>query len=100
MAPVTNPRDFMFDVLLASNRLAKGVLDADLAAVRGREFYDEAYFEALRAGTWTVLERRVNDSIGAVVSVIVGAWEQAGRPPIPVEAVRKPRPVRRPPSGR
>jgi hypothetical protein len=99
IAPVTNPRDFMFDVLLASNRLSGGVLEADRAAVKGRDFYDDAYFEALRAGTWTVLERRVNDSIGAVVSVIVGAWEQAGRPTVPVDTVRKPRPVRRPPSG-
>jgi hypothetical protein len=100
IAPVTNPRDFMFDVLLASNRLAAGVLEADREAVKGRDFYDDAYFEALRAGSWSVLERRVNDSIAAVVSVIVGAWEQAGRPDIPLETARKPRTVRRPPSGR
>jgi hypothetical protein len=99
IAPVTNPRDFMFDVLLASNRLAAGVLEADRTAVQGRDFYDDAYFEAFRAGSWSALERRVNDSIAAVVSVIVGAWEQAGRPPIPPETVRTPRAVRRPPSG-
>ena len=94
--PVTNPRDFMFETLLASNRLAPRVLDADRAAVAGRDFYDDAYFEALRAGAWGTLEQRVNDSITAVVSVIVGAWEQAGRPAVPAEMARQPRPVRRP----
>ena len=37
---------FMFDVLLASNRLAAGVLAADRKAAAGREFYDDGYFEA------------------------------------------------------
>ena len=44
--PVPDLREFMFQVLLASNRLADGVLAADRKAVAGREFYDDAYFEA------------------------------------------------------
>jgi hypothetical protein len=95
--PVTNPRDFMFDVLLASNRLAAGVLASDAEAAKGRDLYDDAYFEALRRGSWPALEQRLNESIGAVVSVIVGAWEQAGGPRVPTEFGRTPRPVRRPP---
>mgnify|MGYP001351669248 CR=1 FL=1 len=53
-------------------------------------------FEALAAGTLGTLERRLNDSISSVASFIVGAWEAAGKPAIPKEASRTPRPIRRP----
>lgn len=93
---VTNPRDYMFEVLLASNRAAANVFESDLAATAGREFYDEGYFEAFGKGTLPTLERQLNASITAVASMIVGAWEQAGRPPIPAEPVRTARRIRRP----
>ena len=93
---VTVPRDTMFDVLRASNRDASHVLDADRAAAASREFYDDAYFEAFTQGTWSTLERRLNDSISAVASFITGAWEAAGRPKVPTELPRTPRPIRRP----
>lgn len=96
MKPVTNPRDFMFETLLASNRAAANVLESDLKAVEGREFYDDQYFEMFAKGTLPVLERRLNDSIAAVVAMIAGAWEQAGKPAIPAEASRTPRRIRRP----
>lgn len=93
---VANPRDFMFEVLLASNRAAANVLESDLTAAAGREFYDDAYFEAFGKGTLTTLERRLNESITAVASIIIGAWEQAGKPAIPGESARTPRRIRRP----
>lgn len=93
---ITNPRDFMFDVLLASNRLTANVLESDLAAAAGREFYDDGYFEAFGNATLPTLERRLNESMTAVASLIVGAWEQAGKPAIPSEPVRTPRRIRRP----
>lgn len=96
LTPVTVPRDAMFDVLLASNRLAENVLSVDRTAAEGREFYDDAYFDAFAKGTLTTLERRLNDSISAVASFIVGAWETAGKPAIPLEAERTPRRIRRP----
>lgn len=92
--PMANPRDTLFDVLLASNRLAQGVLDADKAAAAGRAFYDDAYFEALAATQQPVLERRVNEAITAVASAVMGAWEQAGRPAVPVALERAPRKIR------
>ena len=95
-AGVANPRDFMFEVLLASNRAAANVLDSDRQAAAGREFYDDGYFEAFAKGTLATLERRLNESITAVASMIVGAWEQAGKPAIPAEPVRTPRRIRRP----
>ncbi|MDP2322251.1 MAG: hypothetical protein Q8O42_23290 [Acidobacteriota bacterium] len=93
---VTSPRDYMFEVLLASNRAAANVLESDLAATAGREFYDDGYFEAFGKGTLPTLERQLNASITAVASMIVGAWEQAGKPAIPAEPVRTPRRIRRP----
>jgi hypothetical protein len=94
--PVLRPRDFMFDVLLASNQLAAGVFRADADAAAGREFYDDEYFAAFRAAQFPVLEQRLNQSITAVASVIAGAWEQAGRPAVPTELPRTPRRVPRP----
>ena len=95
-APVTRPRDFMFDVLLSSNRLAAGVLEADRQAAAGREFYDDAYFDALRNAQLPVLERRMNEAVSAVAAIIAGAWEQAGQPQVPTELPRTPRRIRRP----
>lgn len=94
--PVSVPRDAMFEVLLASNRLASNVLESDRRAAQGRERYDEAYFNAFATGTLATLERRLNDSIAAVASFITGAWEAAGKPPVPVEFPRTARPIRRP----
>lgn len=94
--PVSDPRTFMFDVLLASNRLVPDVLAADKAASAGREFYDEAYYAAFRQAQWPVLNQRILDSTTAVASVIVGAWEAAGRPAVPTEFPRTPRRVPRP----
>jgi hypothetical protein len=96
LTPVTVPRDAMFEVLLASNRLAPNVLDSDRAAARGREFYDDAYFEAFAKGSLPTLERRLNDAISAVASFITGAWEAAGRPKVPTDFPRTPRAIRRP----
>lgn len=96
LTPVTVPRDAMFDILLASNRLAAHVLDSDRTAADGREFYDDAYFDAFGKRTLSTLERRLNDSISAVASFIVGAWEMAGKPAIPADTDRTPRRIRRP----
>lgn len=95
--PVTNPRDFIFDTLVVSTRGIQSVLDADKQAAEGREFYDDAYFEALAKGALPLLQARLNDSISGVASVIIGAWEQAGRPQLLTgREPRTPRPIRRP----
>jgi hypothetical protein len=90
-----DPREFMFETLLASNRLAGSVLESDKRATEGREFYDDGYFEIFAKDQFTVLERRINDSISAVASLIIGAWESAGRP-LPTDRPRSPRPTPRP----
>lgn len=93
---VSDPRAFTFDVLLESYRLAAGVLDADRRAATGREFYDEGYFAVFEKDQFTTLERRLNDSISAVAALVIGAWEAAGRPAIPPDRPRSPRPIPRP----
>ncbi len=96
LKPVGSPRDFMFSTLLDSNRAAVNVLESDRAAAAGREWYDDGYFEKFASGTLPTLERRLNESISAVAATIAGAWEQAGRPAVPTELPRTPRPIRRP----
>jgi hypothetical protein len=91
--PVTAPRDAMFDTLLVSFTLTEAVLAADREAAAGREFYDDGYFEAFTREARPIMERRLNDSISAVAGFIIGAWEAAGRPAVPLELPRQPRRV-------
>ncbi len=90
------PRDAMFEILLASNRLAQGVLDADKSAKVGRPSYDDGYYDAFSKRQLPVLQRRLNDSITSVVSIIVGAWDAAGRPALRPAQSLQPRPVSQP----
>jgi hypothetical protein len=93
---ITDAREFTFDTLVVSNQLAGAVLDSDLRAATGREYYDDGYFAVFEKEQFATLERRVNESISAVASLVMGAWEAAGRPAIPAERPRSPRPIPRP----
>jgi hypothetical protein len=74
--------------------LVDGLLEADRRAVEGRTEYNDAYYEAFFAAAKPVLERRTSEAMTAVAGVILGAWEQAGKPdlakplPRPVQKVR------------
>ena len=92
---VRNARDFAFESLTASFGHVQAILDADKAAVAGRETYDDAYFKAFYGKVKPILEARLADSITAVASAIASAWEQAGRPALPLDYTRPPRAVRR-----
>lgn len=83
IAPISDPRDFAFDTLLASNRLVPSILKADLDAIGARNEYDTAYYDAFFTANRAVLERRLSDAIAATAAIIAGAWEAAGKPPIP-----------------
>ena len=96
IAAVNNPRDFIFDAILEDTRLSPVILKADLDAIGDREVYDDAYYEAFFKGTAAVMERRLNDSIEAVAAMITGAWEAAGKPPIPLDPPTAPQRRRRP----
>jgi hypothetical protein len=91
---ITSVRDFTFDTALASYQLVPELLAADKAAIAGKDAYDDDYFEKFFAKVRPLLERRISDSITATASIIVTAWQDAGRPvltidvPAPVEKVR------------
>ena len=90
--PIANFRAFMFETIITSASLTKEVLDADRQAAAGRELYDDPYFAAFFAGARPVLDRRLNDSASALVSAIVAAWSEAGKPVLP--AAKPPEPAR------
>jgi hypothetical protein len=95
--PITSPRDSSFAVLLESYQLVDALLKADDEAIAGKDVYDDEYFERLFVRVQPILERRLSESISATAGLIVGAWEQAGKPRVsskegrPVEKVRVPR---------
>jgi hypothetical protein len=97
-APVTriaSVRDYTFDSLIASFSHVESILSADKAAVAGRDVYDDAYFAMMFGKLKPVLEARLASAITATASAIASAWEAAGRPALPVDVPRVPRPVKR-----
>jgi hypothetical protein len=95
LIPVPSVRDLAFDSLVTSFSYVQPILDADKAAVAGRELYDDGYFASMFEKVEPILEKRLGDSITAVASAIAAAWEQAGRPALPPDQPRLPRKVRR-----
>ena len=91
-----NPRDAAFDSLLASHQLVQPLLDADKGAVAGKDAYDDDYFEKFFAKAKPILERRIGESITATAALIIGAWEQAGKPQLKMEMPRTVEKVRSP----
>jgi hypothetical protein len=93
---MTHPLDTAFEVLLAANQLVPALLDADTAALGSREAYDDAYFDRFFQNAGPLLERQIGSAITETASLIIGAWEQAGRPalrtemPVTMQKVRKP----------
>jgi len=94
-APIRNVRDFIFDTLVESAGLTGQILQADRKAVSGRDTYDDAYFDSLFGAVKPTLERRLRDSASAVAAVITGAWEEAGKPALPLDPPRTVRKVGR-----
>jgi hypothetical protein len=92
---ITGFRDYMFQTLLDSQALAAGVLAADLKAAEGREFYDDAYFDAFLKGARATAERRLSEAASGVASAALSAWTEAGKPALPATADRPPARIRR-----
>jgi hypothetical protein len=95
ITPVVNARDFTFEALLDSFPLVQPILDADKRAVGNRAVYDDGYFAMFFGRVRPTLEQRLADSITGVASMITAAWIEAGRPSIPLQVQKTPRPVRR-----
>jgi hypothetical protein len=71
------------------------LLAADKEAIGGRDAYDDVYFEAFFQKVKPMLEERLGAAITATASMIVSAWEQAGKPdlkngsPRPIQRVQR-----------
>jgi hypothetical protein len=96
IAPIRNPRDFVFDRVLEDAQLVPALFKSDLDAIGSRDFYDDAYYDAFFASNRAVMEDRLNKSIAAVAAMITGAWEAAGKPAVPVKPAVTPQRRRRP----
>jgi hypothetical protein len=92
---IASPRDYSFDTLLASYQKVEALLKADKEAIGAKDVYDDAYFEAFFAKVQPMLEERLSSAITATASVIMTAWEQAGRPSLNPKLTRVPRKVQR-----
>ena len=95
MAPIVEPRDFIFATIVDGTQLVAPILKADLEAIGTRDVYDDAYFKAFFASNRPVLERRLNEAIAAVAAMIAGAWQAAGKPPVPTDPPQTPQRRRR-----
>jgi hypothetical protein len=91
--PVTNIRDFIFEITLAGHQLVPQLLEADKRAVAGRNAYDDEYFEKLFADIRPLLEQQLGRSMTATAAAITGAWIEAGKPKLEAVA-RRVQPVR------
>ena len=92
---IPNMRDFIFDVAITASQRVPDILQADKAAVSGRDVYDDQYFELFLGAMKPLLERQLAAAITATASAYVTAWELAGKPalkaiPRRIEKVRKP----------
>lgn len=86
--PMANARDAAFDALLASHRLVDAVLEADKQASAGRTAYDAAYFERFFTSVRAIFEQRLSEAVTGTAGMIIGAWEQAGKPALRIQDVR------------
>jgi hypothetical protein len=73
-------RDYAFDTLLESYQKIPILLKADREAIGAKDVYDAEYYEAFFQRAKPLLEERLSAAITATASVIVSAWEHAGRP--------------------
>jgi hypothetical protein len=92
--PVRNVREFIFANLTADAPLATEVLADDRQAVKGKTEYDDQYFARLYELAGPIAQTRLSEAISGVAAVIAGAWEQAGRPQIPLESPKVIRKIR------
>jgi hypothetical protein len=95
---IPNVRDFIFDALLEGYQDVDAVLAADRRAIGTADSYDDRYYDAFFATIKPVLEKRLGQAISGVASVIASEWEQAGRPPLPVNPPARPPAQRRRPA--
>ncbi len=93
--PNAKPIDLAFDAAISGYTLVDPILKADREAVAGKDTYDDEYFEKFLAAVKPILEQRLAESITGTASIIVGAWEQAGKPTPALQGARTVEKVRK-----
>ena len=96
LKPITHARDAAFEVLLASYKLVDPILRADTESAAGTDTYDDDYYEKFFTKVRPILEQRLSEAITATAGIIVGAWDQAGRPAVKLEGARPVQKVKKP----
>lgn len=94
--PFPSARDAAFEALLASYLLVDPVLKADKEAIGANDTYDDGYFDRFLTKVEPILEQQLSAAITATASLIVSAWDQAGRPTVRLTDARPPQKVRPP----
>lgn len=94
--PILSVRDAAFDALVESYGLSAAILKADTDAAAGKDVYDDDYYEKFFARAEPVLRQCLSDAITSTAGAIIGAWQAAGRPPLPPHVARPPAKVKRP----
>lgn len=92
---LTDARNAAFTALLDSHRSVDAIMKADSAAVAGRDEYDDVYFEKFFVAVKPILERQLALAITDTAGLIIGAWEQAGKPALALEGARPVQKVRK-----
>jgi hypothetical protein len=95
--PIKDVREAVFRWLTEGYSHVAPILAADRKAVRGRDEYDDRYFQQFFAGTRPIVERQLSTAIADLAAVIAGAWEAGGKPKLPLEPPRVTRKVKHTP---
>jgi Zinc dependent phospholipase C len=78
--PIASLRDHAFDTMLASHQKVDTILKADKEALGSKDTYDDEYFESFFNRVRPAYEAQLSIAVADTASIIVTAWEQAGRP--------------------
>jgi hypothetical protein len=95
--PIVDARTAAFDTLIAGHRLVDQILADDREAARGKQVYDDDYYEKFFVKVQPILERQLSEAISKTAGLIIGAWQQAGRPAMRLRDVRPLQRVRQAP---
>ncbi len=91
---IASLRDFAFDTMLASYQKVDSLLKADKEAIGAKDTYDDEYFEAFFTKVKPMFETQLSIAVTDTASLIITAWEEAGRPRLELPA-RAPQRVQR-----
>jgi hypothetical protein len=84
-ALVADPTDHAFEMCLNSHAWLENILLADRRAHEGLSEYNDEYYDRFYSQAGAILVRQVSDAATDVGSYWLTAWENAGRPPLPVQ---------------